>query len=487
MASPHFLLFPFMAQGHVIPMIDLAKLLAHRGAIVTIVVTPSNAARKHSVLARAIDSGLQIRMLQLEFPWKEGGLPEGCDNFDLLPSLGSASKFFRATFLLYQPSENLFHQLKPRPTCIISDMNLPWTFQLSQKFQIPRLVYYTFSCFFLLCLQCLITNPALTNSASDPVIFSDLPDSVEFRKSELPKATDEDLTKFTFEMLQADVQSYGVVFNTFEEVEHKYITEYRKTREKSPEKVWSVGPVSLCNDDKHDLAERGNKSSINQHECIKWLDGQQPFSVVYVSLGSLCNLGTVQLIELGLGLEASNKPFIWSIRKANLTKELLKWLEEYDLEGKTKGRGLVIRGWAPQVLILTHSAIGCFLTHCGWNSSMEGISAGVPMITWPLFGDQVFNHKLMVDVLKVGVSVGKETLVHWGEEDEKKVLVKREEVREAIEMVLEGDEREEMRERSKKLAEMAKRAVEEGGSSHRNITLVIEDIIARVSSENGRC
>ncbi|KAA0043962.1 hypothetical protein IC582_009374 [Cucumis melo] len=489
MASPpHFLLFPFMSQGHVIPMIDLAKLLAHRGATVTIVLTPVNAARNHSVLARAIDSGLQIRMHQLPFPSKEGGLPEGCDNFDLLPSFNFASKFFRATSLLYQPSEDLFHQLKPRPICIISDMYLPWTFQLSQKFQVPRLVYGTFSCFFLLCLHCLITNPSLSNSRSDSVIFSDFPDPVEFRKSELPKSTDEDIAKFQFEIFQADTQSYGVILNTFEDMEYNYITEYRKTRQKSPEKVWCVGPVSLYNDEKLDLLERGDKASINQHECIKWLDGQQPSSVIYVSLGSLCNLVTAQLIELGLGLEASNKPFIWSIRKANLTEELMKWLEEYDLEGKTKGRGLVIRGWAPQVLILTHSSIGCFLTHCGWNSSIEGISAGVPMITWPLFGDQIFNYKLIVDVLKVGVSVGVETLVNWGEEDEKGVLVKREKVKEAIEMVLEGEKREEMRERSKKLAEMAKRAMEEGGSSYKDITMVIEDIIAnRESSQNGRC
>lgn len=302
-------------------------------------------------------------------------------------------------------------------------------------------------------------------------------DPVEFHKSELPRATDPDLAKFGVEMMLADAQSYGVIFNSFEEMEPKYVAEYRKARE-SPEKVWCVGPVSLCNDDKLDKAERGNKASIDQHECIKWLDGQQPTSVVYVSLGSICNLVTAQLIELGLGLEASNKPFIWVIRKANLTEELLKWLEEYDLEGKSKGRSLVIRGWAPQVLILSHPSIGCFLTHCGWNSSIEGISAGLPMITWPLFADQVFNYKLIVEVLKVGVGMGVETVMHWGEEEEIGVVVKREKVIEAIEMVFDGEDREEMRQRSKKLAVMAKRAVEEGGSSHRDIKLLIQDIVA---------
>ncbi|XP_023528699.1 UDP-glycosyltransferase 73C6-like [Cucurbita pepo subsp. pepo] len=477
MATPHFLLFPFMAQGHMIPMVDLAKLLAHRGAIVTIVVTPNNAARNHSVLSRAIDSGLQIRVVQLEFPWKEGGLPEGCDNVDLLPSLTSMSTFFKAASLLYDPSEKLFLQLNPRPTSIISDSNLPWTIQLSQKFHVPRLVFYTLSAYFLLCLQCLMTDSALASSDSDSVIFSALPDPVQFRKSELPRTTDVGMAKFGVEMTLADAQSYGAVFNSFEEMEPKYIAEFRKTRE-SPEKVWCVGPVSLCNDDNLDKAERGNKASVDPHQCIKWLDGQQPTSVVYVSLGSICNLVTAQLIELGLGLEASNKPFIWVIRKANLTEELLKWLEEYDLEGKTKGRSLVIRGWAPQILILSHPSIGCFLTHCGWNSSTEGISAGVPMITWPLFVDQVFNYKLIVEVLKVGVGMGVETVMHLGEEEEMGVVVKREKVREAIEMVFDGEDREEMRQRSKKLAVMAKRAVEEGGSSHSDIKLLIQDIVA---------
>lgn len=324
---------------------------------------------------------------------------------------------------------------------------------------------------------------------SEFVALPGLPFPVEFRRSQLYKPTDDYMVQFSLGMFEADRQSYGVILNVFEEMEPEHVREYVKGRE-LPEKVWCVGPLSLSNDNELDKAERGDKSSINGHECIKWLDGQKPSSVVYVSLGSLCNLGTAQIIELGLGLEASNKPFIWVIRKANLTQDLLKWIKEYDFEEKTKGRGVVIRGWAPQVLILSHSAIGCFLTHCGWNSSIEGISAGVPMITWPLFADQVFNYKLIVEILKVGVSVGEETDTHLGEEDVERVVVKREKVKEAIEMVMDGDEKEEMRKRCKEIGEKAKRAVEEGGSSHRNLSRLIEDITGHAhggSFENRRC
>ncbi|XP_038903217.1 UDP-glycosyltransferase 73C6-like [Benincasa hispida] len=472
-SNPHFLLFPFMAQGHMIPMIDLAKLLAYRGAIVTIFTTPLNAARYHSVLARAIDSGLQIHVAELPFPCNIAGLPEGCENFDLLPSFHSVSTFFRATYLLYDPSDELMQQLCPRPTAIISDVCLPWTLRLAQKHNIPRLVFYSLSCFYFLCMQSLETKETLIRFISDSQ-FVTLVDQFKFRKAQLPKFISEDMVAFLKEINEADRMSYGVILNTFEELEHKYLAEYKKTRE-SPDRLWCVGPVSLCNDNKLDRAERGNRASIDEHECTKWLDEQDSCSVVYVSLGSLCNLVTAQLIELGLGLEAANKPFIWVIRKGNLTEELLKWLDEYDFEGKIKGRGVLIRGWAPQVLILSHSAIGCFLTHCGWNSSIEGIAAGVPMITWPLFADQIFNQTLIVEILRIGVGVGVETGVHWGEEEEKGVVVKREKVREAIEMMLEGDNREEMKQRCRELAKMAKMAVEEGGSSHRNLTCLIQD------------
>ncbi|XP_038903824.1 UDP-glycosyltransferase 73C6-like isoform X2 [Benincasa hispida] len=492
--TPHFLLFPFMAQGHMIPMIDLAKLLARRGAIITIVTTPLNSARFHSVLTRAIRSGLQIHIVELQFPSnKETGLPEGCENVDLLPSLASFSQFFRAVSLLYDPSEKLFEQLTPRPNCIISDMCIPWTFQLAQKFHVPRLVFYSLSCFFLLCLRILITNVDAVKSIPDSkfVALPDLPFPVEFRRSQLYKSTDAYMTQITSAMFEADRQSYGVVLNVFEEMDPEHVTEYIKGRE-APEKVWCVGPLSLSNDNELDKVERGDKASVDGHECTKWLDGQNPSSVVYVSLGSLCNLDTSQIIELGLGLEASNRPFIWVIRKANLTEDLVKWLEEYDFEEKIQGHGIVIRGWAPQVLILSHSAIGCFLTHCGWNSSVEGISAGVPMITWPLFGDQVYNYKLIVEILRVGVSVGEGTDMHWEEEDVGRVVVKREKVKEAIEMVMDGDDREEMRERCKVIGEKAKKAVAEGGSSHRNLSRLIEDITAHAfahggSFENGRC
>ncbi|RVW47976.1 UDP-glycosyltransferase 73C3 [Vitis vinifera] len=146
-------------------------------------------------------------------------------------------------------------------------------------------------------------------------------------------------------MRATTIMAQGEVVNSFEELEPDYLLEYKKLENK----VWCIGPVSLCNKDMSN---------------------------------NLCHFSTSQLIEIGLGLEASNRPFAWIIRQSDCSFELEERLLEERYEERIRGRGLIIRGWAPQVLILSHPAVGGFLTHCGWNSTVEGICSGVPMITW---------------------------------------------------------------------------------------------------------
>ncbi|BAT85772.1 hypothetical protein VIGAN_04335800 [Vigna angularis var. angularis] len=161
-----------------------------------------------------------------------------------------------------------------------------------------------------------------------------------------------------------------------------------------------------------------------------------------------------------------------------------KWIKEEGFEERTNGRSLLIRGWAPQLLILSHPAIGGFITHCGWNSTLEAICAGVPMVSWPLFGDQFFNENLVVQILKVGVKVGAKSTINWGKEEEIGVVVKKKDIERAIESVMdESSESEERRKRVRVLAEVAKRAVEKGGSSHSDLTLLIQDIRQKVKRD----
>ena len=138
----------------------------------------------------------------------------------------------------------------------------------------------------------------------------------------------------------AEGVSFGVVMNSFEELEPEYAKGYKKARNG---RVWCIGPVSLSNKDELDKAERGNKASIDEHFCLKWLDSQKPKGVIYVCLGSMCNITSLQLIELGLALEASKRPFIWVIREGNQLGELEKWIKEQKREiQKVKSKLLLL-------------------------------------------------------------------------------------------------------------------------------------------------
>ncbi|CAH2059011.1 unnamed protein product [Thlaspi arvense] len=484
----HFVLFPFMAQGHMIPMVDIARLLAQRGVTITIITTPHNAARFKNVLNRAIESGLPINLVQVKFPHQEAGLPKGQENIDLIESTGSMATFFNAVNKLEEPVQKLMEEMTPRPSCLISDMCLPYTSKLAKTFKIPKILFHGMCCFCLLCVHLLRKNREILenlNSDQEYFIVPYFPDRVEFTRPQVPVETyvpAGEWKELLEDMIEADKTSYGVIVNTFEELEPAYVKDFKEARSG---KSWSIGPVSLCNKVGADKAERGNKSDIDQDECLKWLDSKKERSVLYVCLGSICNLPLAQLKELGLGLEESKSHFIWVIRGWEKYKELDEWISESSFEERIKERGLIIKGWAPQMIILSHPSVGGFLTHCGWNSTLEGITSGLPLLTWPLFADQFCNEKLVVQVLKAGVRVGVEQPMQWGKEEKTGVLVDKEGVKKAVEDLMgESEDANERRRRAIELGELAHKAVEEGGSSHANITLLLQDIMQQLKFKN---
>uniref|UniRef100_A0A803L7H5 2-hydroxyflavanone C-glucosyltransferase n=1 Tax=Chenopodium quinoa TaxID=63459 RepID=A0A803L7H5_CHEQI len=177
-----------------------------------------------------------------------------------------------------------------------------------------------------------------------------------------------------------------------------------------------------------------------------------------------------------MGLEASNQGFIWVVRRNNNVnggeEEKNEWLP-HEFGKRMEGKGLIIRGWAPQVLILDHEAIGAFVIHCGWNSTLEGVSCGVPMVTWPVFAEQFFNEKLVIEILKIGVSVGAKECNRVVER-----IVKREDIKEAIRKVMVGEGALEIRNRAKKIKELATMAFEVDGSSYCNMQSLIHELIS---------
>ncbi|CAB4290547.1 unnamed protein product [Prunus armeniaca] len=434
----HIFFFPYMAQGHSIPLIDMAKIFASHGVKSTLITTPLNAPLFSKAIQSSKELGFKIELIVIRFPTEEVGLPPGCESSNLATTNEMKQKFFRATTLLQPQLEHILDQ--QRPHCLLADTLFPWATDVAAKFGIPRLIFHGTG-FFPLCatLSVILYEPHLKVS-SDSEVFTlpNFPVEIKLTGSQIPAFLKKKVeTEFT--QVVCSIQSLKVFGR----------------------KAWHIGPVSLCNKAALDKAEmRGLEASLDEHECLNWLNTKTPNSVVYICFGSLTNFSDPQLLEIALGLKASGKEFIWVVRREKKEKE--EWLPE-GFEQRMEGKGLIIRGWAPQVLILEHEAIGGFVTHCGWNSILEGVSSGVPMITWPVSAEQFYNEKLVTEILRIG-------------DVKKEASVKRDAIEKAVAQVMVGDEAEGMRSRARALGEMARRAVEEGGSSFSDLTALIEEL-----------
>ncbi|KFK30045.1 hypothetical protein AALP_AA7G209900 [Arabis alpina] len=464
----HVMFFPFMAHGHMIPALDLAKLFSSRGAKSTILTTPLNS----KILQKPIDAfknrnpSLQIDLEIFDFPCVQLGLPEGCENVDFFTSNRNSDvgymifKFFKSTKFFKDQLEKLLETT--RPDCLIADMFFPWATEAAEKFQVPRFVFHGTGYFSLSTGYCIRVHQPQKRiaSSSEPFVIPDLPGDIVLTQDQIIDGEDEsEMGKFMTEVRESEVKSSGVVVNSFYELEPDYADFYKRFVAK---RAWHIGPLSVLNRGFEDKVERGKKTTIDEMECLKWLDSKKPESVIYVSFGSMASFKNEQLIEIAAGLEASGTNFIWVVRKNEGDKE--EWLPN-GFEERVKEKGMIIRGWAPQVLILDHKATGGFVTHCGWNSILEGVAAGLPMVTWPVEAEQFYNEKLVTEVLRIGVSVGAR----------REGFISREKVEKAVREVLVGEEAEERQGRVKKLAEMAKAAVEEGGSSFNDLNSFIEE------------
>ncbi|CAL1410139.1 unnamed protein product [Linum trigynum] len=467
----HILFFPFMAQGHTIPMLDIANLFASRGHRATIVTTPLNEPSIRRSVEKFNDRvSSEIATRVINFPTlEEAGLPEGCENMDFITSRNLCDElvpnFFRATTLLRPQLESLMEECKP--DCLVADSFFPWsTAAAAEKFGIPRLIFNGMGFFAMSVLASLSASEKVCSDGEE-FLVQGIPDRIFLTRRQLPEAEreeDEFLVGLFGEMKESESKSFGVIFNCFYELEPTYADYYRNQLGR---RAWHIGPVSLGS------SNRGSKNRGNDdQECLKWLDTKDPDSVIYICFGSMVNFGAAQLKEIAEGLESSGQHFIWVVRK-NPGDPNEDWLPE-GFEERTAGRGLIIRGWAPQVRILEHEAIGGFLTHCGWNSTLEAVSAGVPLVAWPVQAEQFLNEKLVTEVAKIGASVGvKEGAVYGG-------IVGREQIEKAVRRVMVGEEGEEMRRRVKELAAMAAQAVEEGGSSYSDF----DDLIGEIQSES---
>lgn len=248
----------------------------------------------------------------------------------------------------------------------------------------------------------------------------------------------------------ASSRSSGLILNTFEDLEAPFVTHLSNTFDK----IYTIGPI-------HSLLGTSHCGLWKEdYACLAWLDARPRKSVVFISFGSLVKTTSRELMELWHGLVSSGKSFLLVLRSDVVEGEDEEQVVKEILESNGEGKWLVV-GWAPQEEVLAHEAIGGFLTHSGWNSTMESIAAGVPMVCWPKIGDQPSNCTWVSRVWKVGLEM---------EERCDRSTVARM-VRSMMEQ--EGKEME------RGIAELAKRVkyrVGKDGESYRNLESLIRDI-----------
>ncbi|CAK7323180.1 unnamed protein product [Dovyalis caffra] len=469
----HVLVFPFPAQGHMIPLLDLADQLVTRGLTITILVTPKNLPLLNALLSK----NPTIKTLVLPFP-NHPAIPFGIENAkDLPPNIGSIT-MIHALGELYQPLLSWFKSHLSPPVAIISDMFLGWTHHLSCQLGVRRFVFSPSGAMALATMYSLWRDmPKAPKDQNQLFSFSKIPSCPKYpwwQISPLYRSYVEGdpVSEFTKEGMLANIASWGLVVNSSTSLEGTYLDHFRK--ELGHDRVYAVGPILPVRNDKSGPIERGGSSSVSMHHLMTWLDTCEYHKVVYVCFGSQALLTNDQMEKVASGLEESGVRFIWSVKEPS--KEHVG--EGYSMipsgfEDRVAGRGLIVWGWAPQVLILSHRAVGAFLTHCGWNSILEGIVAGVPMLAWPMAADQFVGATLLVDELKVAKRVCEGAKVVPDSAKMARVLM------ESV-----SDETRVERERAKELSRAALDAIKEGGSSDKNLNEFVKHVV-RLGSETG--
>ncbi|GAA0147046.1 glycosyltransferase [Lithospermum erythrorhizon] len=213
----------------------------------------------------------------------------------------------------------------------------------------------------------------------------------------------------------------------------------------------TVGPL-IERDDVLRASGAAGSFWLEDTSCLDWLDTKPPGSVIYVAFGSAANLYQHEFDELALGLESSGRPFLWVVR-SDITSGAPPEYPVGFLE-RVADLGKIVE-WAPQENVLAHPSVACFLTHCGWNSSMESISRGVPLLCWPSFSDQFHNASYISDIWKVGLKLNKD----------ESGIISRHEINIRIELLLSDDS---LKINAANLKKKAQESVLPGGSSFKN-------------------
>ncbi|XP_073144107.1 anthocyanidin 3-O-glucosyltransferase 2-like [Henckelia pumila] len=375
---------------------------------------------------------------------------------------------------------DLIQQSSARIAGIVVDMFCTRFVDVADEFGLPSYIFFTssasaFGLFSHLTSLKFEHNQELTLYNKSDAELSVPCISIKVPAKVLPTVaiTEGPFTQGVFECFKRFARVKGVLINTFHELESYAIQSL--SNGKSP-KVYPIGPILNLT---HQVGT--SKSKSHEEEIKKWLDIQPESSVVFLCFGSRGTFEVPQVKEIAIALERCGHRFLWSVRKpppAGTGRPLPTDYEDFDdilPEGfleRTKGRGKLI-GWAPQMEVLSHPSVGGFVSHCGWNSTLESVWCGVPVATFPLYAEQQLNAFQLVKELGMAEAIR----MDYRKDSEAEILVGSEEIEAAIRRLMAVDGSSGVREKVRGMQKESRLAVEEGGSSYNAQISFIEDII----------
>ncbi|KAK8585521.1 hypothetical protein V6N13_050499 [Hibiscus sabdariffa] len=461
MPQPHFLLVTYPAQGHINPTLQFAKHLIRVGVCVTF-ITSISACRRMTKVPTA--QGLSF------LPFSDGyddGMKPGDDKDRFIAEFRRRGKEAISDFII--SSEN---QGKPI-TCIVYSLLLQWATEVAREHHIPSAllwiqpamvfdIYYFYFNGYESAIKaqaddskskCWIKLPGLP-----PLAGRDVPSF--FNAMDVYHSA---LSMFQEQMeVLAEEPNAKILVNTFDALEPEALKAIEKF------KMVGVGPLiqSSFLKDPLDNSLRADIFQCNSNDYLQWLDSKPKSSVVYVSFGSIAVLTRQQMEETARALVACGRPFLWVVRNQKARGEEETEEEKLRCREELEQLGMVVP-WCSQVEVLSHPSLGCFVTHCGWSSTLESLVVGVPTVAFPQFSDQATNAKLIEDVWGTGVRVS-------GNEEG---TVERGEIIRCLDLVMgEGEKAREVRKNAEKWKDLAREAAMEGGSLDINLKAFIHDV-----------
>ncbi|CAL4898192.1 unnamed protein product [Urochloa decumbens] len=469
-------LYPGFGVGHLTPMLELAKVfLRHAGDALDVAVAlaepPIMNAGFHAAVARAqaANPSVSFHILPTPSSSSAAGEPE--------EPLVTIMRFLRAT---NAPLRSFLRSHSPPAAALILDMFCADALDVAAELALPAYFLFPSGAAGLAVFLALPAARAAIGGAGGfgslgagaVLTFHGAP---PMRVSELSQGLAED-GESCRAMLRVAARmpegARGILVSSLEKLEPRAMEALRDGRclpDRPTPPVYCVGPL---------VSPGGAAAADDRHECLRWMDAQPDRSVVFLCFGSMGAFPKHQLAEIAAGLESSGQRFLWVVRSPHppgaaaaggeKSDESLDALLPAGFMERTEGRGLVVNSWAPQVDVLRHRAASAFVTHCGWNSTLEGVAAGVPLLCWPLYAEQKMNKVRIVEDMRLGV----------GMEMDGEGFVKAEEVEKKVRWVMEGDDGEvrELRKRVAKAKELAAEAVEEGGPSDLAFVEFLKDL-----------